>query len=72
MEVAKRGRVALVVCSSAFATLARAQASALGCAELPIAVIPHPFGSRSRDELREIARDCLHEIVMLVTEGADQ
>ena len=51
--------------------MGRAQAAALGHAKLPIAVIPHPFGNRRREELREIATQCLREIVILATEGAD-
>jgi hypothetical protein len=54
------------VCSTAFLTLGRAQAQALGVPELPIAVIAHPFGSRSRDEVREMAKQCAADIVALV------
>ena len=68
MEVAKRGKTALTICSTAFVTLGRAQARALGDAELPIAVIPHPFGIRTREEVRDIARKCVDDIVQLVTE----
>jgi len=68
--VVKRGRAAIVVCSSAFLTLGRAQAAALDCPELPIAVIPHPFGNRTREEVGEIAERCLREIVALAGAGA--
>ena len=54
----------------AFVTLGRAQARALGDADLPIAVIPHPFGLRSRAEVRDIAANCVGEVVGLVTGGA--
>jgi len=37
---------------------------------LPIAVIPHPFGVRKRDEVREMARQCVKDIVSLLTEDA--
>jgi hypothetical protein len=67
--VAKRGRAAVAVCSTAFLTLGRAQAKALGNAALPIAVIAHPFGLRKRDEVRAMARQCLTDIVKLVTSG---
>jgi len=63
--VAKRGRAALAVCSTSFTGLARAQARALGHPELPIAVIPHPFGIRTREEVRRIAEQCVGEIVRL-------
>jgi hypothetical protein len=70
VEVAKRGTTAITICSSAFVSLGRAQARALGDASLPIAVVPHPFGSRSRNEVREIARSCVEELLELVTGGA--
>jgi predicted dienelactone hydrolase len=65
--VAKRGRIGITVCSAAFTTLGRAQARALGHAELPIAVIPHPFGTRGRDEVRQIAEQCAADIVKLIS-----
>jgi len=68
--VAKRGRSALTICSTAFLTLGRAQARALGEANLPIAVIPHPFGIRTREEVHHIASTCVDEIAELVTGGA--
>ncbi len=33
---------------------------------MPIAVIPHPFGSRSRTEVRELAVQCIDDVVRLV------
>jgi hypothetical protein len=30
-------------------------------------VIPHPFGTRTRDEVRELARQCIGDVVTLVT-----
>ena len=67
--MAKRGKTALTICSTAFVTLGRAQARALGDANLPIAIIPHPFGLRTRDEVREIASHCVDEIAELVIGG---
>ena len=69
MEVTKRGPAALTVCSTAFNTLGRAQAKALGHPSLPIAVIPHPFGIRTRSEVRSIAETCVDEIARLACEG---
>lgn len=43
---------------------------ALGHPDLPIAVIPHPFGLRSRDEVRSIAEQCVADIARLVREPA--
>ena len=57
----------MTICSTAFLSLGRAQARALGDAELPIAVIPHPFGIRTRDEVKDIAAKCVDDIAKLVT-----
>ena len=57
------------MCSTAFLTLGRAQASALGRSDLPIAVIAHPFGLRTREEVRGIAEKCVDDIARLVTAG---
>ncbi|HEX2825880.1 MAG TPA: hypothetical protein VHP37_06010 [Burkholderiales bacterium] len=68
MEVAKRGKAALTVCSSSFIGLGRAQQKALGAPDLPIAIVPHPFGTRSREELRRIAAQCADDIAKLLSE----
>jgi hypothetical protein len=57
----------VTICSTAFLTLGRAQARALGRPEMPIAVIPHPFGVRTRDEVRALAEACIDEVVKLAT-----
>ena len=53
------------ICSTPFAALGRAQASALGYSSLPIAVVPHPFGTVSREAVREMAQQCVDEIAAL-------
>ncbi len=58
----------MTVVSNAFIGLGKAQARALGHAALPLAVIPHPFGSRSRDEVRALAEQCVAEIARLAAE----
>jgi len=70
--MAKRGRAALTICSTAFITLGRAQAAALGHAKLPIAVMQHPFGIRTRDELRAMAEKCVDEIAQLLSGSASK
>ena len=39
----------IVICSTSFITLGRTQLKALGAPDTPIAVIPHPFGLRTRE-----------------------
>ena len=67
--MAKRGKAALTICSTAFVTLGKAQSKTLGMPDLPILVIPHPFGVRSRDEIRSLAADSVEAIVRLATEA---
>ena len=55
----------MTVVSTAFNSLGKAQARALGHPTLPLAVIPHPFGSRKREEVRELAEKCVAEIIKL-------
>lgn len=57
------------VSSTAFVSLGRAQARALGYADLPIAVIPHPFGTLSRAKVRELAEQCVDDIAKLISEA---
>jgi predicted dienelactone hydrolase len=55
----------MTVVSNAFVGLGKAQARSLGHPELPLAVIPHPFGSRTRDEVRALAETCAADIARL-------
>jgi hypothetical protein len=65
VEIARRGKAALTICSTAFTTMGHAQAAKLGFAALPIAVVPHPFGLQSRDDVRRIAQACVRDIEQL-------
>jgi len=72
VQAAKQDQTALVVCSTAFTTLGRSQLKALGCADLPIAVMPHPFGVRTRAEVRSLAETLVDEIARLAVGGEDK
>ena len=58
----------MLVCSSAFTSLGRFQAKALRFSDLPIAVVPHPFGNLTRDQLRGLAAPCAEDIARLACE----
>ena len=60
------------MCSTAFTTLGRGQLKALGGADLPIAVMPHPFGVRTRAEVRALAETLVDEVARLALGGSDQ
>ena len=70
MEIARRGKAALTICSTAFVGMGRVQAAKLGFARLPIAVVPHPFGLRTRAEVQKMAEDCVKDIAALA--GGDK
>jgi hypothetical protein len=55
----------ITVCSEAFIVLGKAQAKSLGLPDNPIAIVPHPFGLRKRDEIRKIAEACADDIAKL-------
>ncbi len=63
----RRGLAGVTVCSTAFTPLGRAQAKAMGYPDLPIAIVPHPFGILARDEVRSAAEKCADDIALLVT-----
>ncbi|MBM3342155.1 MAG: hypothetical protein FJY56_08590 [Betaproteobacteria bacterium] len=58
--------------SQSFVNLGRAQQKALGSPDLPMAIVPHPFGTRSREELKLIAAKCADDIAKLLCEAAPQ
>ena len=62
----------MTICSTAFNTLGRAQATALGRPDLPIAVIAHPFGLRTREEVHGIAEKCVDDIARLIGAGGQK
>jgi hypothetical protein len=72
VEASRRGITSIVVCSSAFLPLGRSQLAAMGCPDIPIAVVPHPFGLRTRSEVRAIAEGLVGEIARLAAEGVPE
>ncbi len=59
---------AITVCSTAFTVLGKKQLKALGCEDHPLAVIPHPFGLRTREQVRGIAEKCVDDIARIATD----
>ena len=57
------------MCSTAFAGLAQSKAKSLGHSNLPLVVVEHPFGVRTRDEIRALAQRCAAEIVSTLCEA---
>ncbi len=65
-ELRKRGLVTAAICSEPFAKLGKAQSRVLGTPELPLAMIPHPLGGISLDEVQERARVAIPQIVAII------
>ena len=56
--------------STAFESLGRAQARGLAFPEMPLAIVPHPFGAIKREGIRELAIQCAENILHLVSPAA--
>ena len=69
MQIAKRGKAALTICSSVFLGLGKMQSKALGVPQLPIVTIEHPFGVRTRDEVRALADRCAEDVAKVLGGG---
>jgi hypothetical protein len=65
----KRGVPAITICSDQFIVLGNKQLKALGCEGHPIAVVPHPFGLRTREQIRGIAEDCVNDIARMAVDA---
>ena len=56
-------RPAVLVASSAFADAAVQQAAALGQPDIRRVLVPHPIQDRTDEELQDLARDAVEEIL---------
>lgn len=66
-ELEKRGLASVFVASTEFKDAAEVQANSLGFE--PAAVfVPHPIQDRTDDEMREMARDALADILGAVSQ----
>jgi hypothetical protein len=67
MELEALGRPAVLAASSAFAPAADEQSTLLGQPELPRVLIAHPIQDRTDDELRQLARGAVNELLAAVS-----
>ncbi len=58
-----QNRPAVLVASSVFADAAVHQSTALGQPDVRRVLIPHPIQDRTDDELRELAHECVEEVL---------
>jgi hypothetical protein len=64
-----RGVPSVVICSAPFSNTAKAMAKACGLPDYQFAVIPHPVGSNSRDELRAKSEIVLPQALEILLGG---
>jgi hypothetical protein len=65
----RAGIPAVSICTSAFRITAEAMARSLGFPGYQYVSVPHPIASRTQEELDEIARVALPEIVRVLGAG---
>ena len=56
----------VVICTEPFVTSADAMANLGGVPDYPYVVVPHPLGSRTMDQLRELAAEALPDVLSIL------
>ena len=62
----KRGIPTVVICTEPFVTSADAMATLGGVPDYPYVVVPHPLGSRTMEQLREIAAKASPDVLSIL------
>lgn len=57
----------MTIVSTAFLGLAQAQAKALGCPDLRMIVIPHPYKTLTAEQVRELSQRIVNDVVFQLT-----
>jgi hypothetical protein len=69
VQLEASGRPTVVIATTAFEALARTVAARAHLPEARIAVIEHPLGAISDDEVRDRAASVVDDVLALFTEG---
>jgi hypothetical protein len=69
INIEQRGVPAAVICTRPFIPTAKAMARACSLPDYPFAVIDHPLGSLTREELRRRAEEALPQVVAVLECG---
>lgn len=67
IELERLGIPTAVICTDEFVASARAQAAICGNPGYPFAVVPHPVGSLTRDELAKRAAEAVPQVIAILT-----
>ena len=60
----------ILFCTTPFEVMARVEAAGLGLPDLPLAIVPHPLLTRTREELKSIAALLVSDVAEAATNGA--
>lgn len=72
VQLEKQGVPAAAICTDAFDGSAHEVAEAHGIPWYPFAVIPHPIGPKTEDELRALAGDVVDRVDWLLSPEASE
>jgi hypothetical protein len=61
-----------MVSTEAFLSLSRAEAQALGMADLPQVVLPHPVGTLTGEQIEGVADRALEQVVRALITSTDE
>ncbi len=70
MELEKLGIPTVTLVSKAFDILAKQESKGLGFQNLPIVVVPHPFGNLDRETVRRIGEEAFERAMAGITHPA--
>ena len=62
----KRGVPTAVICTEPFITSADAMAALGGVPDYPYVVVPHPLGSRTMEQLRDLAATAAPDVLSIL------
>lgn len=65
-QLAKRGLATAVICSDAYAALAKTQARVFGVPELPLLIVPHPVGGLAAQQVQQRALMLMPQLLQLI------
>ena len=66
LTLERKGVPTVVICTEPFVTSADAMANLGGVPDYPYVVVPHPLGSRTMDQLRELAAEALPDVLSIL------
>ncbi len=67
MTLERLGIPTVTIVSTAFLGLATAQAKAMGCPDLRMIVIPHPYKTLTAEQVEQLSQRIFNDVVLQVT-----